>query len=212
MTRIIHSVLILAIVVGFGLLLRQHASVRDLRVERNRLAAKYGFFDIHDKDKFHVQQLKTKDPYYFAWRVYKPGGISAWHKDEWCLGGSSGGGGVQAEGREFVFRCRFTFEDGRPEAHTLRDSGSSRPGFSHPVLSKFLLENWDLLDVELLDNGEYSQDDILSFIKVTMPESVRGNLRGLRPRELERLATMPVFSSVYGKKEVLEEAERTQTQ
>jgi|GEM_PF-5717187 len=209
MIRITNSLLIATIIVGVGMLVRQHAFVRDLRTERNRLGAKYGILSIKDPSKFYVRRIETDEPTTnFCWRIYCPAGVSTQHATVWGIGESSSGtGGTKGEG-EFVFRCRFVLDNGALELHSLRTNGSERTNFGDPELAKFVVEHWDELTVEPIADGAYGKEEVLSFLTVRIPPPLLDEYQSQHPGKYEPLGQKPFFQSTYGSQQAFEEEEQ----
>ena len=95
------------------------------------------------------------------------------------------------------------FRDDRVELHRITGSGKGRMGFGDRVSSGLLKENWEDLEFQVLEDGEYDVDQPLRFLTVRVPATLVQELVQ-HGAWYERLAEQPLVEVVVGTPEGLE--------
>ena len=92
----------------------------------------------------------------------------------------------------------------------LRNFGNSFEATENPTLCRLLLENWDQLEAEVLADGEYDPEELVSFLKISLPMYLRDKLSN-QP-EFASLVKSPLFQYKIGSREAFEKVKRVKSE
>ncbi len=209
MTRFVNTILLLAIIAGIYVLLRDHDTLAEVRTRRDQLAAKYGELKVKDTDKYLITRIDTGDPAHFLWRCYYPEQLNVQERQSFGTGGRTSGSSTHSSAGEFLHRCRFSFDDQHLSAHVMDRGGGGRLGISDPILVAFMKDHWNELEFQVLaEQGtmEISTDEVLSFLTIRIPEHLLQQIQDFgSSRYLQkRLSSGNLFEMQYGTQESFE--------
>lgn len=204
MLRNLNLVLCLVAVLGLALFVRERSMMRELRLETERLANLYGLI-VGESKNYVVKRVESDERSGFTWNVFSPRGLAISQKSIWAVDGSSSQ--PSASGGQFVLRCRLEFAADCIELQTITLSQSGNGGIGNAKLSRFIDDHWDELDIKLLADGEYAIDQVLSFVKIDLPDELVDELvTTMSDSRYEQLATKPFFEMQLGTQDAFEKS------
>lgn len=207
--KYIPTILMLVLVLlGVALLIQQQLVLSKIRPEYRSLIERYGYWEIEDDRKHHVQRVKseTTEPssQTIEWRFFQPYNISG------AFGfGFSGDYGAQffesnIHG-ESLLKCHFEL-DAETCCHILSLFGEHKFIFADGELATFIRTNWDKLDKKFAEQESKDEPLVVELATIRIPASLKAEFLEavplMRPYENE-FPERPIFQLFAGNEAVV---------
>lgn len=201
MHRLLQTGLILLIVAGVALVVRQRQRLQAYRVEAARLQAKWGALQVDVPEKIYLRAVQTDDPLHFAWRLHLPGGTTYSLVNRLANGYTSAS--IQAtDPVEFLARCHLRIGDDGLE--TFVDVHASGQGGHRSVrqnnfgeLAELITATDQPLSIELLGAGKavmLEPDQPATLLQIRASESLREAIVQQDDRRLDQYLDEPLYA------------------
>lgn len=189
--RTLNLLILIVAIAGIVMSVRIFPKHQRLQEKYRQLSKVVAEFDSED-GQIAAISLTTNEEMHFAWRVSLPEGDQFITQSELVTGSW---GSMQTQSGESTFRVRLRREKENMRVF-VKSAGSSTSGIGPKRFADFIEQRWGEFLIETVPEGQQANsdsDEILTLLKVTVPERLLDQLADASGRPIERLASQPLI-------------------
>ncbi len=195
--RKLNLLILIVAIAGIVMSVRIFPKHQRLQEKYQQLSKYVAAFDS-EEGQIAAISLSTKEEMHFAWRVFLPEGDQFITQSELITGS---GGSMQTQSGASTFRVRLRREKENMRVF-VKSAGSSTSGIGPERFADFIEQRWGEFLIETFPEGQQvnaDSEEILTLLKVTVPERLLKELADASGYPIERLDSRPLIRVRVGK-------------